>query len=232
GKVSDSEEKDPNGQTDDRSGTPSPWMTILWKIKTACFATFAYGYFQASVVLFLPLYLMHERGIEESKTIYVTAFFAAGMLLFTNVAGRLGDKLGHLAVMRVLATIGLVQILGFVFLPSYAWMLGAVFVAGATLASLSPLSIALQGHAIEPKDYSRGNSMYNALYAAGMLLGPAISSLIFDAYKGAPMLYHLAAIWAGFVIFSIVFAKDDKHIPSKGQAVPKEVTTSSASSPA
>ncbi len=231
GHVSAAEDEESGGQIHDRTGAPSSWMHILWKIKTACFATFAYGYFQASVVLFLPLYLMHERGIEQKKTIYVTAFFAAGMLLFTNVAGRLGDRLGHLAVMRVLALIGLVQILGFVFLPTYGWMLAAVFIAGATLASLSPLGIALQGNALEPRDYSRGNSMYNALYAAGMLLGPAISSLIFAAYKGAPMLYHLAAIWVCFVVFSLVFAKDDPHSrAAKGHSAPKDVTTSSASS--
>ena len=222
-----------NGQSSvetDSHGDPSSWGHVLWRIKTACFATFSYGYFQASVVLFLPLYLMHERNVAESDTILVTAFFAAGMLIFTNVAGRIGDRVGHLAVMRVLATIGLVMILGFVFLPSFPWMCAAVFVAGATLASLSPLSIALQGSAVEPKDYSRGNSIYNAFYAAGMLIGPPISSVIFDAYRGAPMLYHLAALWALFVIFTIVYANDDParshHMP------PNAATTSSASSPA
>lgn len=217
----------------DNTGTPSPWGTVLWRIKTSCFATFSYGYFQASVVLFLPLYLMHEKNVQKDDTIYVTACFAAGMLLFSNVAGRIGDKVGHLAVMRVLAFVGMLMVLGFVLLTSFAWMCVAVFVAGATLASLSPLSIALQGIALEPKDYSRGNSIYNALYAAGMLLGPAISSLIFDAYKGAPMLFHLAALWAAFVGFSIVFANDDPARTGKRrQASPKAVTTSSASSPA
>ena len=36
---------------------------IRRRIKTSCFATFAYGYFQASVVLFLPLYLVESKGI-------------------------------------------------------------------------------------------------------------------------------------------------------------------------
>lgn len=223
----------PNEHSSAQTSTyaPSSWGSVLWRIKTACFATFSYGYFQASVVLFLPLYLMHERGIPEGNTILVTAFFAAGMLLFSNIAGRIGDKVGHLAVMRVLASIGLVMILGFVYLPTFAWMCAAVFVAGATLASLSPLSIALQGLAIEPKDYSRGNSIYNALYAAGMLVGPPISSVIFDAYKGPAMLYHLAALWLVFVIFTIVYANDDPA-RSKLHMPPNAATTSSESSPA
>jgi MFS family permease len=182
---------------------------VLWKIKTSCFATFSYGYFQASVVLFLPIYLENERGIAEKQTILIPAFFAAGMLLFSNFAGRIGDRLGHLGVMRVLSTLGGMMILGFVFLNGFPAMCVAVFIAGATLASLSPLSIALQGIVVQPRDYSRANSLYNACYAAGMLLGPPISSVIFDKWKGAPMLFHLAALWAAFVVFTIVFASDD-----------------------
>src|SRR5690606_4750653 len=102
--------------------------SILWRIKTSCFATFAYGYFQASVVLFLPLYLKEQKGIAAERTILVPAFFAAGMLIFTNVAGRHGDRHGHLALMRKLAVIGFVMILGFVFLDDFWVMCAAVFV--------------------------------------------------------------------------------------------------------
>ena len=80
--------------------------TIFWRTKTSCFATFSYGYFQASVVLFLPLYLIEAKGIPANRTILVTAFFAAGMLSMSTWAGRLGDRHGHLLVMRLLAGIG------------------------------------------------------------------------------------------------------------------------------
>jgi MFS family permease len=85
----------------------------------------------------------------------------------------------------------------------------AVFVAGASLASISPLSLALQVVSVRPIEYSRANAVYNVFYAGGMLLGPPISSRIFQARGGIPMLYHLAALWVAFVIFSVVFRKDD-----------------------
>jgi MFS family permease len=182
---------------------------LLAKIKTSCFGTFAYGYFQASVVIFLPLYLMQEKGIEREQTFYITAYFALGMLLFSNLAGMAGDRFGHLYVMRVLAVIGTCMILGFVFLSSYAMMAAAVFVAGATLAAISPVSLALQGVVTPPRDYGRSNSIYNAFYAVGMLLGPPVSSILFDRYGGAAMLYHLTALWVAFIVFTIVFASDD-----------------------
>ncbi|KYF89654.1 MFS transporter permease [Sorangium cellulosum] len=188
---------------------PASSASILWRIKTACFATFAYGYFQASVVLFLPLYLMASKGVTLDQTILIPAFFAVGMLSFTNVFGRIGDRRGHLALMRVLGAIGTLMILGFVYLDQYTAMCVAVFIAGATLASISPLSLALQGVVTAPRDYSRANSIYNVFYAAGMLLGPPASSALYEAAGGVAMLYHLAALWAAFVVFTIVFSGDD-----------------------
>jgi len=178
-------------------------IDLVLRIRTSCFATFAYGYFEASVVLFLPLYLAHDKGIAREQTIAIPAFFAAGMLLFSNVAGRLGDRFGHLAVMRVLATVGGAMVLGFVVLSSFAPM------AVATLASISPVSLALQGVVTAPRDYDRANGIYNAFYAIGILVGPPLSSFVFARFGGGPMLIHLAILWAAFVVFAWVFGADD-----------------------
>jgi len=184
-------------------------LELLWRIKTSCFGTFAYGYFQASVVLFLPLYLMERKGISEPQTIVIPAYFAAGMLLFSNYAGRLGDRHGHLLLMRVLGIIGMTMVLGFVYLDSYPAMCIAVFVAGASLASISPVSLALQGVVAHPLEYERSTSIYNAFYAAGMLLGPFVSSYLFEERGGEAMLFSLALLWTLFVLFAFVFRKDD-----------------------
>ena len=71
---------------------------LVRRIKTSCFATFAYGYFQSSVVLFLPLFMVAEKGIEQKETRLITLFFAVGMLLATNFAGRIGDLIQALRV--------------------------------------------------------------------------------------------------------------------------------------
>jgi len=196
-------------ETGSARGSRQATLRIIGRIKTSCFATFAYGYFQASVVLFLPLYLIESKHIPRDTTILVPAFFASGMLLFSNAAGRLGDRVGHLLVMRVLGALGLSMILAFVFLETFPPMAAAVFVAGAALASISPVSLAFQGVVTPRHEYSRSNSIYNVFYAAGILLGPPISSAIFRHFGGAAMLYHLAALWLAFVVFARVFATDD-----------------------
>jgi MFS family permease len=203
----------PAGPTEDstmeRGGAPPSGWQLAWRIKTSCFGTFAYGYFQASVVLFLPLYLVEQKSVPLDSTVLMPAIFALGMLLFANQAGRLGDRFGHLLVMRALGAVGTLMVLGFVFLDTWLAMCAAIFMAGATLAAISPVSLALQGHIAEPRDYARANAIYNAYYAAGMLLGPPISSALFERIGGGAMLYHLAGLWAAFVVFTVVFSRDD-----------------------
>jgi predicted MFS family arabinose efflux permease len=188
---------------------PTSPLLILWRIKNSCFGAYCYGYFQASVVIFLPLYLIESKGIPRDRTIVLPGLFCLGMLATSNAAGKVADRIGHLLVMRLLSMVGTAMILGFVFLDSYFLMLGAVFMAGATLAAMSPVSLALQGVVTEKKDYSRSNAIYNVFYAAGMLLGPPASSIIFGKYGGKMMLYHLVALWMAFVGFSLVFFADD-----------------------
>ncbi len=191
---------------------------IAWRIKTSCAGAFAYGYFQASVVLFLPLFLIESRGVPEKHTIFVTAFFAAGMLGLTTTLARLGDRHGHLRVMALLGLVGASMVGAFVALPNFALMCAAVFIAGATLASISPLSLALQGVVSPPQDLGRANALYNAAYAVGILLGPPVSGAIFQHRGGVAMLLHLTALWLGFVAIAWVFAADDPRARARAAA--------------
>lgn len=200
-----SEEHPAEAPTGEKTGN----LALLAQIKSSCFGTFAYGYFQAAVVLFLPPYLIERKGVTLEQTILVPAFFATGMLAFATVAARLGDRHGHLLLMRILAAVGTVMILGFVYLDSFALMCVAVLVAGASLASISPVSLALQGVIVKHEDFSRANAIYNAFYAAGILLGPPISSYIFQRSGGPAMLWHFAVLWVIFIAFTTVFAGDD-----------------------
>lgn len=199
-------------------------LLVFWRTKTSCFATFSYGYFQASVVLYLPLFLIKKKGVSEEQTILVTAFFAAGMLVMSTWVSRIGDRVGHLLVMRVLAVIGGSMVASFVFLPAFWMMCVAVFVAGATLASISPVSLALSGVVTPKRDLDRANGFYNASYAAGMLVGPPIAGALFEKIGGGAMLFQLAGLWACFVLFTIVFANDD---PARRAATLEEPSSAS-----
>jgi MFS family permease len=184
---------------------------VFWRIKTSCLATFSYGYFQASVVLFLPLYLLGQ-GLDEGQTILIPAFFAGGMLLVANFAARWGDRFGHLLVMRTLGVVGTLTIISFLFVKS-PWLVYLTgFIAGGSLASLSPVSLALLGIAVPDKSLSQAGGLYNAAYAMGMLIGPPIAGRLFKGVSGHAMIAHFAVLWAGFVVLTIVFRRDDPRL--------------------
>lgn len=205
-------------ETSDTKGSELSAASILWRIKTSCFASFSYGYFQAAVVIFLPLYLIESKGIPEKRTIVLPGLFCLGMMLFSNVAGRVADRVGHLLAVRVLSFIGLFCVLGFVYLDNYWLMLAVVFATGGSFASMSPVALALTGVVVEPRDYSRANSIYNMFYAAGILTGPLVASQIFQRLGGMAMLYHHVAMWAAFVLFTVVFMYDDPAARRKRDA--------------
>ncbi len=198
----------------DDDSLPLTTKEVLRRMRTACCATFSYGYFQASVAMFLPLYLI-GHGMTKESTILVPAFFAAGMLVSVVPAGKIADRHGHVPVMRLLGAIGTGAILSFVFARHDVLVFGLVFVAGASLAALSPVSLGLQGRVLPARDLQKGGGLYNAAYGLGMLVGPPISGTLFHRVTGDAMVLHFAAIWAAFVLVTILWRKDDPRFAAR-----------------
>jgi MFS family permease len=142
----------------------------------------------------------------------MVAFFSIGMVVCVGFVGHLGDRVGHLKIMRVLVAIGALITASVVFLPSYALIAAAVFIAGGALAPLWPLGLALQSLIVDPRDYNRSNALLNASYAIGTLAGPIISGFLKRAYGGELMFLHLAALWLLVLGATIAFRRDDPSL--------------------
>jgi MFS family permease len=196
---------------------------LMRRIRTSCFASFAYGYFQASVVLFIPIWLTDDRGIAPEDTVSITAWFAAGMLLCTNLFARLGDRVGHLLVMRALALAGSAAVFLLPFVNDFGTICGLVLVAGATFATTAPLALAALGLMVAPRDYPRANAAYNGFFALGMILGPLTSSAIFERAGGSAMFAHLGILWVAFALFTLVHRRDLPPRPASLSRARREV---------
>lgn len=197
-----------------RTGT----LALAWRIKTSCAATFASGFFQSSGALFIPRLLVDERHVPEEHASVVVGLVGLGMLLFASPAGRLGDRIGHLAVMRLLALAGLLGMLAFFVLDSFAAMCVVILIAGGAITSMPPLSLALQGVIAQPDEYTRTNSIFNVFFASGLVVGPFLTGRVFHAHGGTGMLVLFASLWAVFVALSLVFRKDDPRARGEGPA--------------
>ena len=184
-------------------------LALAYRMKVSCAATFSSGFFQASGALFIPRFLVEEKGVPPEQASLVVAFAAGGMLLVSNFAARAGDKYGHLAVMRILAILGVVGMLAFLPLESFPLMAVAFVIAGGCISSMPPLSLALQGVIVSPAEYTRSNSIFNVFFASGLVVGPLLTGRVFAAFGGSAIVVLFAGIWLTFVIVSLVFRRDD-----------------------
>lgn len=192
--------------------------TLFWRIKTACVPPFTYGYFQGSLVLYLPLFLVKERGVAEDDTKLLVGMFSLGMVLFVMSIGHLGDRYGHLKVIRLMALLGGLIAVSVVYLPSFLLIAVAVVLAGGALSPMWPLSLALQSLICDPRDYGRANGLLNASFAIGAVSGPLISSRVYEWYSGEVMVLHLAGMWGFVVLASLVFRRDDPSLRPRHSA--------------
>lgn len=193
----------------DAGGRRPSILSLYWKIKTACIPTFCYGYFQASLVLFLPLFLTNERAVAKEDTSLLVACFSVGMAASVIFVGRLGDRYGHLKTVRVLVGLGVVLTTSLVYLPTFGLVALAAMLAGATLAPIWPMSLALQSLIVSPRDYSRSNALLNGSYGLGTLAGPLASGYLFKRYDGETMFLHIAVLWALGFLATLAFRRDD-----------------------
>lgn len=185
---------------------------LAWRIKTSCAATFATGFFQSSGALFIPRFLVDERHVPEEHASVVVGLVGLGMLVFASPAGRLGDRIGHLAVMRLLALAGMLGMVAFLLIDSFAILCVVMVIAGGAITSMPPLSLALQGVIARPVEYTRTNSIFNVFFASGLVVGPFLSGRVYHAWGGAAMIGMFAALWAVFVALSVVFRRDDPRL--------------------
>ena len=184
-------------------------LRLAARIRVSCVATFCSGFFQASAALFVPRFLVQEKGVPEEQASLVVAFAAAGMLLVANFAARAGDRFGHAIIMRILAIAGALGMLAFLPLHSFPLMAVVFVVAGGCLSSMPPLSLALQGVIVSPAEYPRSNSIFNLFFALGLIVGPLITGRVFASLGGQAIIVLFSGLWLGFVAFSFLFRTDD-----------------------
>ncbi|HEY1100665.1 MAG TPA: MFS transporter [Myxococcota bacterium] len=187
------------------------WSTLWARNRVPWLTTLSYGTFQGAGLIALPLLLL-EVGVDDAGAVAIVAVYAAGMFVGTAAVPRLGTRFGDVGVMVAFCIVGGAAIVGVGTLP-VQWLLVRAplsFVAGATVASLSPLSLAIVGRVNSAAELPRANSIYNALYGLGNLLGPLLLAVFVDVVGTAAV---ITALGVGFVVHA-VFIATARAVPS------------------
>jgi MFS family permease len=199
----------PSSVTADHVGAGAgaePASTLLRRNLAACATTLHFGAFQAALLVVLPLHVLHQ-GNDGRVAMLAMASFALGMLLFTMPNTARGERHGPAVVMQVACVVGGAAVVAVGLVPLHALTSTLfAFLIGATLATLSPLSLLLLVRHNDAAALGAANAFYNAHYAVGLALGPIVVAGLIDVLSTATLLVAMGALWIVHAAFLVLAA--------------------------
>ena len=128
----------------------------------------------------LPTIVAELGGLADYSWIPISAMLASTIV--TPVAGKLSDVYGrkplYMTGIAVFAVGSLLSGLA----PSFWFLVGARFVQGAGMGFIMPLSQAIIGDIISPRERGRYQGMMGASFGLASIIGPAAGGFITDHF--------------------------------------------------
>lgn len=158
------------------------------------------------IVTFLPLAAIHASGNVIATALFVQA---AASTLSRWYAGRLGDRLGHAALLIpgvLLATIGMAALILIASTP--AIMIGMVLF-GIGFGITQNATLTLMFDRVSPSGYDAVSAVWNVGYDAGLGIG-AVAFGVVSTHTGYPIAF---ALLSAFMLAMLAPAWYDRTIP-------------------
>jgi MFS family permease len=158
------------------------------------------------IVTFLPLAAIHASGNVIATALFVQA---AASTLSRWYAGRLGDRLGHAALLIpgvLLATIGMATLILIASTP--AIMIGMVLF-GIGFGITQNATLTLMFDRVSPSGYDAVSAVWNVGYDAGLGIG-AVAFGVVSTHTGYPIAFALLSV---FMLAMVAPAWYDRATP-------------------
>jgi MFS family permease len=127
--------------------------------------------------VFIPLYLVSDRGLDTPEAGSIAATYGVGIIVGNLIGGSLGDRFG---MRRTLAAASLASALGCALVPvtptaALPVVLGLMGVLGG---AARPVSFALVTGALPADQRRQASALMRAVNNAGTVLGPPVGGLV------------------------------------------------------
>jgi MFS family permease len=154
--------------------------------------------------VFVPLYLVSDRHLDEAAAGSVAAVWGAGMIAGNLVGGSVGDRFG---LRRTLAGASLASAVGCLLVPvtPTAGLPVVLFLMGALGGVGRPVSFALVTSALPTEHRRQATAWMRAVNNAGTVLGPPLGGLLAVHHFGVVFVIDAAAslLMLGVVLFVV-----------------------------
>jgi len=163
-----------------------------------------YALSEGILLTFLALYGI-ERGLSETRTLYLIAVMGIGGMLGQLPIGWLADHMNRmlLASLAVLVVaVAAVAIPVAITLPT--WNLIVLVFLGAAMTGVYTIGMVMIGEQFKAADLAAASALYGLMFGVGSILGPVVGGVVVKVLPADGMPLSIAAIYALFLPFLLV----------------------------
>jgi MFS family permease len=163
-----------------------------------------YALSEGILLTFLALYGI-ERGLSETRTLYLIAVMGIGGMLGQLPIGWLADHMNRLllASLAVLVVaVAAVAIPVAITLPT--WNLVVLVFLGAAMTGVYTIGMVMIGEQFKAADLAAASALYGLMFGVGSILGPVVGGVVVKVLPADGMPLSIAAIYALFLPFLLI----------------------------
>ena len=159
------------------------------------------------VLPMLIIYLTHELGFTPGRAGFVFAVFGIASIIIGPVAGRLSDRVGAAAVMRLSFILAGVLILFYPMARSYAAVLAVTAFWAAASELFRPASLSAITGLVPPAQRKAAFAVHRLSINLGMSIGPALGGFLAAiSFRWMFIVDGLTSIIAGLILASAAWS--------------------------
>ncbi|MGX1308299.1 MFS family permease [Amorphus suaedae] len=179
-------------------------VTFLMVAPAAVFAVMAFGAVEAGGLALLPVYGL-ELGFTPREAALLVSAMALGNVVTQIPLGLMADRVDRRVLLLVCALVG---VAGALAMPLAAGdltaLLALLFVWGGMTGGLYTVGLTHLGARFSGTDLAAANSAFVMMYAAGMLVGPALIGISLDLWPPNGLPVAVAGFFAAYAVLAAV----------------------------
>ncbi|HPD67259.1 MAG TPA: MFS transporter [Ignavibacteriales bacterium] len=165
------------------------------------FTALLYGFFEASIMLVLPIYGLRTGFDSNDTTILITSFVVGGIIVF-YLLSKLYKGLQYFNYIRITLFITMILLLSPTIINDLWLQTLLFFLLGGFIPALYSLGLSYTMNSVDKQYTAEVNGYYSASYGLGTLLGPMLASKLLDF--DAKTTYWIFSGLLSFIILAII----------------------------
>ena len=170
----------------------------------------------------LPVYVKEDLGGPPIAVALSFSGLSLSQLLAAPFIGRLGDRFGTKPFIVTGFLIYCAGAMGYVFAPSWEWVIGFRVLSGLGAAGIFPMSLAYIGRLTPPGREGTYMGAFSVAQIAGFGLGPLLGGGISDAVSSDAAFATMALLLGGTGLMTLLLPPDR---PARAAAKPGDEET-------